>query len=93
MPRIQVHEGHEEVETNRRPHRDNKVGEDISPYCLWCFWIFELDDDDVEGGEGSVRHDDTVHDHTPKEHLLGSLGSITHRQDELHADEQGACVT
>ena len=92
MPWIQVHEGHEEVETNRCRSRDNEVGKNVGTDRLFRLRILELDNDNVEGSEGSVSHDDTIHDHTPEEHLLGTLGSVTHRQDELHADEQRACV-
>jgi len=54
--------------------------------------VFELEDDDVEGGEGGVCHDDGVGDHGGEEHAFGALGAVAHAQDELEADEQHAGV-
>lgn len=88
MPGVEVHEGHEEVKTDSGCRRNDEIGEGVVSDCLWRVVIFELVDDDVDRCKGRIGHDDSVADHTPEEHLLGTLRTVAHGQDELHADEK-----
>ena len=58
MPGIEVKEGHEEVETNSGTGRNDKVSEDVVAKDEGGVWAFELRDDYVQRGEGSIGHDD-----------------------------------
>ena len=64
MPRVQVEEGHEEVEADGRTGGDNEVREDVVAEDKGGGWAFELGDDDVESGKGGIGHDDGVNDQT-----------------------------
>jgi hypothetical protein len=78
VPGVEVHEGHEEVEADGCGRRDDEVCEDVVAEFFFGAGVFELDDDDPEGGKGCVGHDDAVHDHGPKEHLFGALWAVAH---------------
>lgn len=78
MPGVQVQEGHQEVEADGCGGGDDQVGEDIVAECFLGFGVFQLDHDDVDGGECGVGHDDAVCDHTAQEHLLGALWTVSH---------------
>ena len=92
VPGIEIHKGHEEVEADGRCGGDDEVGEGVVADCFGGIVVLELVDDNVDRGEGCVGHDETVADHTPKEHLFSALRTVAHGQDELHADEQRASV-
>jgi len=85
MPWVQVHEAHEEVQSDGSRRGNDEVGKDVVAYGFLSLGIAELYDDYVEGCKCCVGHYDSVHDHAPEEHLLRSLRSIAHRQDKLHA--------
>ena len=70
VPWIQVQEGHEEVQAHGRGGRDDQVGEDVVAQTQLGEGILELDDDDVERGEGVVGHDYGIDDHAGHEHFL-----------------------
>ena len=72
VPGVEVEEGHEEVEADGGAGRDDEVGEDVVADHQGSGGVFELRDDDVEGGEGGVGHDDGVDDEAGCEHFLGS---------------------
>ena len=93
MPRIEVHERHEEVKTDGRRGGDDQIGEDIVADLLWLTRIPQLRDDNVYGCKSCVCHDDAVSRHTRQEHFLGSLWSVTHGENELHADEKHNSVS
>lgn len=92
MPWVEVHEGHEEVEADGGGGGDDEVGKCVVADGFGRVAMFELVDNDIDGGEGCVCHDDAVADHAPEEHLLGTLRAVAHGEDELHADEQCASV-
>jgi hypothetical protein len=92
VPRIHVHEAHEQVQTDSRADRNDEVGEKVIANDLWCLGIPELNDNNVDRCEGGVGHDDTVPNHTPQKHLLGSLWPIAHTQDKLHAYQEYARI-
>ena len=88
MPGIEVEERHQEVEAHRRDCADNEVREDvvaklISAICFLEGVLSELFDDDIEGGEGGIGHDDTVCDDCAEVEFLCSLRTIAHAEDEL----------
>lgn len=58
VPWVQVQEGHEEVQPERRAGRDDQVREDVVAQREARAGVFELRDDDVERCEGRVSHDD-----------------------------------
>lgn len=62
VPRIEVEEGHEEVQTDGGGGGDDKVGEEVVAQFQRGRRGFELEDDDVKGGERGVGHDHRVHD-------------------------------
>lgn len=72
MPGVEVEEGHDEVEADGGGGGDDEVGEEVVAEFEACRWRFELEDYDVEGREGGVRHYDRVDDYTGHEHSLGS---------------------
>lgn len=93
VPGIEVEEGHEEVEADGCRGGDDEVREDVVAELLLGFGVAELHDDDVDGGEGGVGHDDAVRGHAAEEHFLGALRAVAHAEDELDADGQHAGVT
>ena len=64
MPGIEVEEGHEIIEANGRAGGDDEVGEDVVAEDEGGSWVFELGDDDEEGGEGGICHNNGVDDQT-----------------------------
>ena len=72
MPGVEVQEGHEEVEAERGAGGDDQVREDVVAEREARAGVLELADDDVEGREGRVGHDDRVDGHAGHEHFLGS---------------------
>ena len=100
VPRVQVHEGHEEVQADGRDGADDQVGEDVVSELIGRGIGrdglegvgFELDDYDVQGREGGVGHDDRVGDHGGEEHAFCALRPVAHAQYELEADQQDAGV-
>jgi hypothetical protein len=93
VPRVEVEEGHEEVDTDRGASRDDEVGEDIVTETEVSVTVFQLTDHDVDAGEGIVCHDYGIDYHRGEVQFLGSLGSIAHGEDKLRADEEDAGVT
>lgn len=73
MPWIEVEEGHEEVQPDGGGGGDDQVGEEVVAQFQRGRRGFELEDDDVKGGECGVSHDYRVHDQTGHEHLFGSI--------------------
>ena len=99
MPWVEVEEGHEEVEADGRDGGDDQVCEDVVTEFVGALSAggldgvrFELDRDDVDGGEGGVRHDDAVGDHGGEVHFSSTLWSVAHAEDELQADEEDTDV-
>lgn len=100
VPGVEVEEGHEEIEADGGEGADDEVGEDVVAEGVGGgvggdgleAVVFELEDDDEEGGEGGVGHDDGVGDHGGEEHAFGALGAVAHAEDELQADEEDAGV-
>lgn len=72
VPGVEVEEGHEEVEADGGGGGDDQVGEEVVAQLERGGGRFELDNDNVQGGEGGVGHDYRVHDQAGHEHLLGS---------------------
>ena len=72
MPRVEVQEGHEEIEADGGGGADNQVGEDIVAEDEDCERVLELRNDDVEGAEEGVGHDDGVDDHAGEKHPFGA---------------------
>lgn len=91
VPRVQIEEGHEEVEADGGAGRDDQVGEDVVAHAEVGGGL-ELFDHDVDGGEGRVGHYDGVGHEGGEVHLFGALGPVAHREDELHGDEEDAGV-
>ena len=71
VPRVKVQEGHEEVKTDGRASRHDKISEDVITEDERGVWAFELCNDYVESGESSVGHDHRVDDQTGHEHSFG----------------------
>ena len=92
MPWVEVEKGHHEVETDGRAGADDQVGEEIVAH-LQVVGFFELFDDDEDGAECRVCHYYAVDEHGAEEHLLRSLWTIAHGENELHGDEEDACVS
>ena len=88
VPRVEVEEGHEEVQADGGAGGDDEVGEDIVAELELGAGCGDLAYDDVDRGEGGVRHDDAVPNHGGEEHFLGALRPIAHGEDELHANEE-----
>ncbi len=89
MPWIQIEEGAEEIQSNRRRKGDGEVSKDVIPkLSIGVFGFGELAHDDVDRGEGGVDHDYTVDHHTGEIQLLRSLRSIPHTQYKLRTDQQ-----
>lgn len=78
VPRVEVEEGHEEVNTDRGSGRDNEVGENIVTEAEICVFVFQLTNHDVDAGEGVVCHDYGINYHRGEVEFLGSLRSVTH---------------
>lgn len=72
VPRVEVEEGHEEIQTDGRASRYDEIGEDVVTEDERGVWAFELCDDYVESGESSVGHDYRVDDQTRHEHTFGA---------------------
>lgn len=94
MPRVEVQETHEEVDTDGGTGGDDQVGEDIVSEFYLGPYIADTPreglDDDVATAECRVCHDDAVQDHGGREHPLCALWTVTHTQDELRADQKDA---
>ena len=75
VPGVEVEEGHKEVEPDRGNGGHDQVGEDVVAEDVSRERVFELRDDDVEGAEEGVGHDDGVDNHAGHEHALGSAGT------------------
>ena len=93
MPRIEVEEGHEEVEADGGDGADNEVGEDIVAELVGVVRLLQrmlgkLFDDDVECCEGRAGHDYRVCDDRAQEQLLRALRSVAHAEDELQTNQQ-----
>lgn len=74
VPGVEVEEGHEEVEADGGGGGDDQVGEHVVAEREAGVRVAELADDDVEGREGGVGHDDGVDDHAGHEHAFGAGG-------------------
>lgn len=72
VPGIKVDEGHEEVETDGGADADDQVGEDVVADSEGGAGVAQLDDDDVDGAEKRVGHDDGVDDHGGEEHFFSA---------------------
>ena len=92
MPWVKVQDGHEEVDPHCGCGGDDKICEDVvSDRCFCCYsggGLGESLDDDVEGGEGRVHHDNGVGGHSCCEHLFSPLRTVTHGEDKLGGDEE-----
>ena len=53
---------------------------------------FELVDNNVERGEGGIRHDHAVADQCGHVHPLRALGAIAHAEDKLQTNEKYAGI-
>jgi len=72
---------------------DDEVSEDVVAEAERGSAVFELGDDDVDGGESVIGHDYAEDYHGDHIKLFGSLRSISHWEDELCTDEQYAAVS
>lgn len=64
VPWIEVEDRHEEVKADGGSGGYDEVGKDVVAHLEGGgVFVRELPDDDVEGCEGRVRHDDAVDDH------------------------------
>lgn len=92
MPWVEVQEGHEEVDPHGGCCGDDEVCEDvISNRCICCHdggGLGEGFDDDVEGGEGRVHHDNRIGSHSCCKHFFGPLGTVTHGENKLSGDKE-----
>lgn len=78
VPGVEVEEGHEEVEADGGGGGDDEVGEEVVAQFDVCGRLAELEDDDVEGGEGGVGHYNGVDDQGGHEHFLRPLRPVAH---------------
>ena len=63
MPRVEIEEGHEEIESDGRGGGNDEIGEDVIAEHDGASRIFELPYHDEDGGKGGVNHDDAVDYH------------------------------
>ncbi len=70
MPRIEVEEGHQEVEAQGGAGGDDEIGEHVVAERQGCLGVLQLGDDDIQRREGGIGHNDRVDDKTRHEHLL-----------------------
>lgn len=90
MPRLEVQERHEEVESESRKYRENHVGHDTVAHADAGPVDFVYDDPDT--GKHGVDHDDSIRDHRSEVQFRGTLWSVAERDDELCAYEEHQCV-
>ena len=72
VPRIEIKEGHEEIDSDCRPSGDDEVGEDVVAKMKGGFWVSELDNNNVDGRKDRIRHNYRIANKTAHEHFLGS---------------------
>ena len=72
VPRVEVEEGHEEIEADGGGGGDDEVGEDVVAQVERGFGALQLRHDDVERGEGRICHNHRVDDQTGHEHSFGA---------------------
>ena len=77
MPGIEVEEGHQEVQSHGRAGGDDEIGEDVVAQLERDGGSFELRNDDVDGGEDCVCHDDREDYHAGHEYLLGARETLS----------------
>ena len=72
VPRVEVEERHEEVDADCGASGDNQIGKDVVAKVERGFWVFQLQDHDVDRCEYCVCHDYGIADKAAHEHLLSS---------------------